>query len=129
METPPFFVPAVTQDDQEKVYGTFAEWCNRSVPNDNERIFSIVFRHDGVEWIATVGEKMHGIKERKTRGKQGWKYSQLEVSDPAVIRAIFPGNPFMVVTNHGIGGHDVGSAWVNPFMAGIPSSVVHFGGN
>ncbi len=129
MKIPTFFVPAAMEDTQEQEYATFAERCNRSVPHYKERIYSIIFIHDGDEWTATVGEKLHGIKERKTRGKQGWKYSQREVSDPAVILAIFPGNPFMVVTNHRIGGRDVGSSWVNPFMAGIPSSVVHFGGN
>lgn len=60
----------------------------------------------------------HKIKGQKTERLQS-------VSDPALVLAIFPGIPYMVVTNHRIAGN-VGSRWENPFLAGTPESVTHF---
>ena len=42
------------------------------------------------------------------------------MSDPAVVQAIFPGDPYVVVTDK----RPIGTArskWENPFMAGRPS--------
>jgi hypothetical protein len=51
-------------------------------------------------------------------------YLETPVSDPATVLAIFPGDPFLVVTDKGVAG--VRSEWENPFMAGMPSSVARF---
>lgn len=125
-EAPPFFVPAATTDNQESVYAEFARWCGRPVPSPERRIYSITFVHDGEEWTATVGEALRGKRFRTTRSR-GMKIEREQpVSDPAIVLAIFPGIPYIVVTNHRIGGRNVGSRWENPFFAGEPDSVTFF---
>ncbi|WP_296749139.1 hypothetical protein [Thiobacillus sp.] len=123
--TPVFFVPAATAETQEQVFGEFAKWCGVSAPPAERRIYSIVFVHDGDVWTATVGESLQGERTRttKVRGQKVERTSH--VSDPALVLAIFPGSPFMVVTNHKIAGN-VGSRWENPFLAGQPRSVTYF---
>jgi hypothetical protein len=123
-----FFVPAATPDNEESVYASFAEWCHCPVPSRDRRIHSITYVHDGEEWTATVGKRLEGIRLHKTR-RGGRKNVERDIplSDPAVVLAIFPGSPYMVVTNHRIG-QSVGSAWENPFMAGQPRSVTYFSG-
>ncbi len=124
-EIPTFFVPAATSENQESVYASFAEWCKCAVPALEKRIYSITYIHDSEEWTATVGESLRGIRRRTSRsgGRKVERTSHL--SDPAIVLAIFPGSPFMVVTNHRIAGN-VGSAWENPFFAGTPTSVTYF---
>ena len=126
MTTPPrFFVPHATEEEREEVYASFAAWCHRAVPPADKRIFSITFTHDGEEWTATVGQSLRGVRIRKRR-RQGRSVEVTEpVSDPAIVFAIFPGTPYMVVTNaRPI--TPVVSAWVNPFMAGQPFGVKFF---
>jgi hypothetical protein len=123
---PPFFVPAATTpEEQESVYASFAAWCSRPVPDLGARIYSITWIHNGEQWTATVGERLHGTKQQfaRTRGRR--VEHTVPLSDPALVLAIFPGVPFFVVTNHRIVGN-IGSAWENPFMAGSPTSVVRF---
>ena len=123
--TPAFFVPAATAENQESVFQDFAKWCSVPAPAVESRIYSIVFGHDGEVWTATVGESLRGERTKtvKAQGKKVERTSQ--VSDPAVVLAIFPGSPFMVVTNHNIAGN-VGSRWANPFLAGQPKSITYF---
>ena len=121
-----FFVPAATAENQEQVYADFAQWCRCVVPEMGRRIFSITYSHDGVTWTATVGESLQGVKKVTSRSMGKKVERTVPVSDPATVLAIFPGNPFMVVTNHRIAGN-VGSGWENPFMAGRPTSVTYFG--
>jgi hypothetical protein len=124
-DAPEFFVPAATAENQEEVYGGFAKMCGRPIPDIKKRIYSITYVHDGEEWTATVGESLHGIGHRITRSR-GKKHDRTyHVGDPAIVLAIFPGAPFMVVTNHRIAGN-VGSAWENPFFAGTPTSITLF---
>jgi hypothetical protein len=124
-DAPAFFLPAATPENQEEMFAELAKWCDRAVPPLAGRIYSITYVHDVAEWTATVGNTLRGVRRRVTRSR-GKKIERTELeSDPATVLAIFPGEPFMVVTNHGIGGN-VGSAWVNPFMAGRPRSVTYF---
>jgi hypothetical protein len=124
-EVPSFFVPAATPETQESVFAEFAKMCGVAVPPVEERVYSIVFTHDGEEWHATVGETMHGTKYTTHRVKGKKVERRQTVSDPALVLAIFPGVPFMVVTNQRIAGN-IGSKWVNPFLAGRPESVTRF---
>ena len=124
-QVPTFFVPAATLETQESVYAGFAEWCKCSVPKLEQRVYSITYIHDGEEWTATVGERLHGIRRRTSRSRGKTIERTIRLSDPALVLAIFPGEPFMVVTNHRIAGN-VGSAWENPFFAGQPRSVSYF---
>lgn len=61
-EVPAFFVPAATPETQESVYAEFATMCGTSVPPVAQRVFSIVFKHNGEVWRATVGKTMEGTK-------------------------------------------------------------------
>ena len=126
-EAPVFFVPAATAETQEFVYADFAKWCGVSVPPLGKRVASIVFKHNGDVWHATVGETMRGTKysTHKVKGQRVERSQSL--SDPALVLAIFPGSPFMVVTNHRIA-EDVRSRWENPFLAGQPESIIFFAG-
>lgn len=125
--TPAFFVPAASAETQEQVFDEFAKWCGISAPPLERRIYSIVFSHDGEVWIATVGESLRGERTRTTKARGQKVERTTQVSDPAVVLAIFPGSPVMVVTNHNIAGN-VGSRWANPFLAGQPKSVTYFAG-
>ena len=126
MEKPPaFFVPAATPENQESVYAELAKMGRSSVPPDSSRIYSITYTHDGEEWTATVGEKLKGVRYKTSRAKGKKIERVLQLSDPAVVLAIFPGNPYIVITNHRIG-VNVGSRWENPFMAGVPDEVTCF---
>jgi hypothetical protein len=122
-EIPKFFVPAATEANTERVYAGFAKSCGVPVPAMPKRIFSITFRHDGGVWTATVGKQLTGTKY-VTKGRGSNKNeSSLGVSDPAIVLAIFPGNPYMVSTSGGIVHRTV---WANPFLAGVPDSVIPF---
>lgn len=123
-EIPTFFVPDTKLDSRDARYAHYAAWCGRTVPTLDRRIYSIAFVHDGQEWTATVGETLHGVQCNTML--RGIKIdSSRPVGDPAVVLAIFPGTPFMVVTNHRIDGR-IRSAWENPFLAGEPKSVTYF---
>ena len=125
--SPDFFVPYAKPDKQEQVYAELASLCNTKIPDVGKRIYSITFVHDGEEWIATVGEKLYGykLKRKKTRysGSTSERFGSL--NDSAIVLAIFPGNPFYVVTDSG-SKEDRPSMWVNPFMAGKPEIVKYF---
>ncbi len=112
-DAPDFFVPDVKPEDQERAYADLARRCNSNVPEPGRRVFSITYNHDGEEWTATVGKALRGIKRAR------------HLSDPATVRAIFPGDPFFVVTDEG-DPRSRGSRWVNPFMAGKPTSIIYF---
>ncbi len=97
----------------------------RAIPAQGKWIYSIRYMHDGTAWTATVGETLRGTRRVTTRSRGQKSEHVVHVSDPAVVLAIFPGEPYMVVTNHRIAGN-VGSGWENPFLAGKPTAVVFF---
>ncbi len=112
---PSFFVPGAAPENQETEYEKLAKWCLRNSPKLGNRIYSITYIHNGEEWTATVGKPLRGKKIKTSR----------PVFDSATVLAIFPGEPYMVVTNSRID-PNVKSYWENPFMAGRPNSVVFF---
>lgn len=118
---PKFFVPDPPPGDtQETYYAALAALAGRPVPAMADRVFSITYTHDGEQWTSTVGESSRGTR-RKTVGRGATKRERVEhLSDPAIVLAIFPGNPYMVVTNHGIPSR-VASNWANPFLMGEAS--------
>jgi hypothetical protein len=118
--TPKFFVPMVDADKQEEAYASMAEWCRSPVLPLGERIYSITFMHDGVEWTATVGKSMTGAQRMTKRVRGETVERTRHHTDRAVIMAIFPGYPYLVCHDNS------GSHWVNPFMAGTPKSVRRF---
>lgn len=120
-----FFVPFSEDDEAETLYEGFAQLCGRPIPPVAERLYGIKWVHDGQEWVAEVGQRLRGV-ERRMRQRRG---QRTEVStplrDPATVLAIFPGNPYYVVTDH-FPGRGLASRWANPFMAGRPTSTVRF---
>ena len=131
MDNPPqFFVPSAEPDQQERVYGELAALAKRPVPDTGKRVYSITYRHNGEEWTATIGEPLQGVRPEKRNRKGARTEPERALSDPAIVLAIFPGVPHVVVTNHKIAGN-VRSSWENPFLAGEVTKITHFpaGGN
>jgi len=102
--------------------GSWAAAAQRPVPELSERIYSIPFEHDGETWEATVGQTLCG-NERSSKNYPA--LPGVRLSDPATVLAIFPGYPYVVVTD---GGFSEGqqSMWANPFFASRPSIIVRF---
>jgi hypothetical protein len=121
-----FFLPSVPTDKQEEAYSGLAKLAGRPVPVNHSRIYSITYRHDGDEWTATVGEKLHGHTIADSRARAKKRRTERPLGDSAVVAAIFPGVPFLVFTDSGYGAGSR-SAWENPFMAGQSTSVTYFG--
>lgn len=124
-ESPKFFLPAAeTTEQAESMYANLAATCHKAAPPAGQRIYSITFKHDGEEWTATVGEKLSGTKTHITGRGSKMRQTTYPVSDPAMVLAIFPGEPYLVVTSQ-IAGY-VGSKWESIFMAGRPYGVRYF---
>jgi hypothetical protein len=122
-DTPQFFLPKIDPEKQEQAYAEIARFAGARTAPDGERVYSIEFVHNGVEWTATVGERMTGIEHvrKKSRGKMA-EFTRHH-SDRATIMAIFPGHPYVVI-------HDAAAmVWTNPFMAGVPRRVTRFAAN
>jgi len=96
-----------------------------AAPELSQRVYSIAYTHNGEEWVATVGQQLRGVQRRKVRSGGTSVERECPVADPATVLAIFPGSPYIVVTNHRIAANVV-SKWENPFMAGQPKSVTRF---
>jgi hypothetical protein len=140
-QAPAFFLPPIAHynaSEQDAAYLLIAEKCGRPVPA--QRVYSITFRHDSDFWTATVGEKLTGSKTQqlgpsdatdttnktdKTDKTENSAEQTTQLSDEATVVAIFPGTPYLVVTDSGIisGGH---TNWENPFYAPAPTSVTYF---
>jgi hypothetical protein len=118
---PTFFVPPPGNGAPALTYAELAKFAQVAVPPDNQRVYSISYTHDGETWTSTVGQASRGIRRRTVgRGSTRREYEE-HVSDPAIVLAIFPGNPFVIVTNH-LPGMGVRSTWANPFYMG-PNSI------
>jgi hypothetical protein len=123
-ESRSFFLPTFGPSEQEAAYAELARWAGRSLPT-GPRIYSITYTHDGEEWIATVGEQLRGHTIADPRARAKMRRFSRPVGDAATVLAIFPGEPYMVVTDNRLN-PNVRSKWENPFMAGRPRSVTYF---
>jgi hypothetical protein len=120
--TPPkFFVPDIPAEVEQSVwYHNLASFAQQAVPAENERVYSITYTHNGEEWTSAVGETSRGMI-RRTKGRGVTKREVVDrLSDAAKVLAIFPGNPYFVVTDKNIV-RQVRSDWANPFMMGRES--------
>jgi hypothetical protein len=138
-EPPEFFVPGAKPTTQESLYAVFAKMlkkpvpkpraqeslyaelaklCKRPIPKPRERIYSITFIRGEVEWNATVGQILQGRRLESIPRRKKRLDDFIPLRDPAIVLAIFPGNPFMVVTNYHIWGNAL-SAWKNPFWVSL----------
>lgn len=122
----PFFLPYARKSEvAEDQYQKFADWVRRPAPPLGRRVQRIEWVHDGGEWVAEVDMPLHGSKTRRLKRGGEWRDVTTALHDPAVVLAVFPDAPYLVVTNAaGVAG--VRSAWGNPFMAGEPRNIVLF---
>jgi hypothetical protein len=128
-QAPAFFLPPIAHYDaseQDAAYVEIAEKCGRPVPA--QRVYSITFRQASDYWSATVGERLTGTKTQQvgpTDETDNSTEQTTRLDDAATVVAIFPGTPYLVVTDSGItsGGR---TSWENPFYAGAPTSVTYF---
>jgi hypothetical protein len=119
-KAPTFFLPDSAPAEEETTYARYAEACYLIPPPPlGQRIYSITWKHNGEEWTATVGQCLRGIRRKKA--SRGRPARQEPLSDAAVVQAIFPGVTYRVVTNSAYG-----SQWVNPLLAGVPTSITLF---
>jgi hypothetical protein len=124
-ETLPFFVPGATPEGQEAVFVELARFAGQLVPQLSERVYSITYDYDGEEWRATVGETLRGVRPKRSRSKGTKVEREMPVYDAALVLAIFPGTPYLVVTDSRPVGR-VRSARQNPFLVDVPKSVTRF---
>lgn len=120
-----FFLPGASRQEAEHVYARLAAGCGCQVPSPAERIYEIHWTNDDDDWVATVGQKLHGKRVRVRRRGGDFVEVSAPLHDPAMVRAIFPGAWCMVVTDARRMGPFV-SYWNNPFMAGQPTVTVKF---
>jgi hypothetical protein len=73
------------------------------VPPIGKRVFSISFEHGGIVWIATVGRNLRGRKPVLIKHKETGRWR--DIRDTALVLAIFPGEPYCVVTYPGSNSH------------------------
>lgn len=120
-----FFLPRASDDEQaERLYGALAEFAGCEPAPPGQRVRSILFTQDGVEWVATVGAELSG--RRTTRQlRRGDVLERTETLRSATrVLAIYPGTPFVVVTDaQPITGTP--SEWANPFLA-RPEQITSF---
>jgi hypothetical protein len=120
-----FFLPrAADQEQAERLYEALAEFAGCEPAPAGRRVQSIAFSQDGAEWVAEVGAELTG--RRTTRQlRRGELVERIEeLSSPARVLAVYPGTPFVVVTDaQPITGTP--SDWANPFVA-VPDEVTWF---
>jgi hypothetical protein len=109
---PVFFLPYLPHDLEEASYAHMAKKVGRPVPALGARAYSMSFEHDGVLWIATVGETLKGCAPILRNGEK--TYSRQVMEDPALVLAIFPGVPYCVMT---AGCSNMPSHFANSFYA------------
>lgn len=123
---PAFFVPFTTPHEGEAAYEDLARAAGLAAPAlEQERVFSMVFISDGEVWSATVGERLYG--RRSYQGTFAGKpvARAFEGSDAALVLAIFPGTPYVVVTDGGKAAN-APTRWPKVIAAGRPVAIERF---
>jgi hypothetical protein len=108
-----FTLPATDPARVENLYAAYAEFAGVPVPGPGERIRSIAFKQDGIDWVATIGDHIRGVGTVRRR-RNGQMIDVHETyGDTATVQAIFPSERIMIVTD-GRPISDQRSYWVNP---------------
>ena len=120
-----FFLPRAEDADQaERLYDALAEFAGCEPAPAGRRVHSIAFPSDGADWVAAVGEELHGRRTTQQLRRGELIERTEELSSSSRVLAIYPGTPFVVVTDAApITGAQ--SEWANPFTA-APSQVTYF---
>lgn len=126
---PKFFVPNVSEEEQESRYAEYAKICGRPLPEARKRVFGICYQHIDDDWVATVGERLTGTRYATNMFRGQFEPQKKALSDPALVLAIFPGAPgvpYTVVTDGGVNANSR-SHWGFPyFFAHEPRRVRYF---
>jgi len=120
-----FFLPRAADADQaERLYDALAEFAGAEPAPPGQRVQSVVFTHEGAEWVAAVGEELSGRRTTQQLRRGELIERTEELSSSSRVLAIYPGTPFVVVTDaQPITG--AASEWANPFTA-RPDRVTYF---
>ena len=100
---PRFFLPYLSRESEEASFAHLAQQCERAVPAPGARVCSISFERSGITWIARVGERLRGRKPIRFKRKETGQWR--DIRDTALVLAIFPGEPYIVVTYPGGNSH------------------------
>jgi hypothetical protein len=120
-----FFLPRAGDDEQaERLYDALAEFAGTEPAPRGQRVQSVTFTHEGAEWVAAVGEELSGRRTTQQLRRGELIERTEELSSSSRVLAIYPGTPFVVVTDaQPITG--AASEWANPFTA-RPDRVTYF---
>ena len=120
-----FFLPRAGDDEQaERLYDALAEFAGCESAPAGQRVASITFDQDGARWVATVGEPLTG-RRTSSQLRRGELLERVEeLGSPSRVLAIYPGTPFVVVTDAQPITSEP-SEWANPFTV-TPSGVTLF---
>ncbi|WP_249523050.1 hypothetical protein [Modestobacter marinus] len=120
-----FFLPRASADEQaERLYEALAEFAGCEPAPPAQRVHSITFPQDGAEWVAEVGAPLSGRRTTQQLRRGELIERTEELSSPTRVLAVYPGTPFVVVTDaQPITGAP--SEWANPFTA-VPDQVTRF---
>jgi hypothetical protein len=119
--TPAFFVPEVPPERTEaEWYALLAGVAQVPIPPPAQRVYSITYTHNGETWTSTVGERSRGTRTREVGRGRARRSHTTALNDPAIVLAIFPGNPHVIVTDKDLV-RQVYSDWANPFLMGEDS--------
>ena len=100
---PRFFIPYLSPEIEEASFAQIAQQCERAVPAPGARVYSISFDRGGITWIATVGEQLRGRKPIRFKRKDTGRWR--DIRDTALVLAVLPGEPYIVVTYPGSNSH------------------------
>jgi hypothetical protein len=105
-----FFLPVTSAGEYEQRYVELARFAGASVPVPEARLRAVQWENNGEVWEAAVGELLVRVKPAP------------RVQDSASVMAIFPGDPYLIVTS-AQPLTSLRSSWNNPISAGVPPQV------
>lgn len=122
-DVPAFFVPTAALEAQEAIYTRLASMAQQRVPALGKRVYSIHYTYNDEQWTSTVGERCTCVRYLTV----GSVPRAQMFSDRFLVLAIFPGDPYTIVTDD-LPGNPVPSERANPFIIAESSvsSVVLF---
>jgi hypothetical protein len=120
-----FFLPRADDADQaERLYDALAEFAGCEPAPPGQRVASITFDVDGAQWSAAVGEPLAGRRTTSQLRRGELIERTEELGSPSRVLAIYPGTPFVVVTD-AAPITSAPSEWANPFTV-TPATVTLF---
>lgn len=120
-----FFAP-VADEEIEEIYPELATMAGATAPlRPSDRVYSVTWMlAAGETWTATVGERLTS-STLTSPDDEGNQLRQDRLSDTATVLAIFPGEPFRILTTAEPFTRK-SSAWPNPVLVDQPTAVEYF---